>query len=119
MSSTDVAAAIDVAYRSQSRRVLATLIRLVGGFDEAEEALHEAFVAAAEQWPREGVPPNPYAWLVSTGRYKTINRWRRQGRVAGVLADLAVLAETPATSGGAGPEAADHLEDDELRLIFT
>ena len=119
MSPTDIADAIDVAYRSQSRRVLATLIRVVGGFDEAEEALHEAFIAAAEQWPREGVPANPYAWLVSTGRYKTINRWRRQGRVAGVLADLAVLAQAPREGTATEYQAAEPIEDDELRLIFT
>jgi RNA polymerase sigma-70 factor (ECF subfamily) len=117
VSQPDVAHAIDVAYRTESRRVLATLIRVVGGFDEAEEALHEAFAAAAEQWPREGVPLNPFAWLVSTGRYKTINRWRRQGRVAGVLADLAVLTE-PSAEGTAVSESAEALEDDELRLIF-
>jgi RNA polymerase sigma-70 factor (ECF subfamily) len=116
VTSDEVKNAIDVAYRAYSRRVLATLIRMVGGFDEAEEALHEAFTAAAEQWLREGVPNNPYAWLVSTGRYKTINRWRRQGRVAGVLADLAVLA--PATESGAASDDVA-IEDDELRLIFT
>lgn len=66
--------ALEAAYRTEARRVLATLIRLLGGFDAAEEALHEAFAAAAAQWPREGVPANPYAWLVSAGRFKTIDR---------------------------------------------
>ena len=84
------------------------------GFDEAEEALHEAFAAAAEQWPSEGVPSNPYAWLVSVGRFKTINRWRRQGRVARVLPELLALAE-PAPE----PTLRSHIDDDELRLIFT
>jgi RNA polymerase sigma-70 factor (ECF subfamily) len=69
--------AVDAVYRSESRRVLATLIRLLGGFDLAEEALHEAFAAAVEQWPREGTPANPRAWLVSTGRFKAIDAMRR------------------------------------------
>ena len=74
--------AVDAVYRSDSRRVLATLIRLLGGFDLAEEALHEAFAAAVEQWPREGTPANPRAWLISTGRFKAIDvHWldRRTG----------------------------------------
>jgi RNA polymerase sigma-70 factor, ECF subfamily len=106
--------ALEDAYRTEARRVLATLIRLVGGFEAAEEALHEAFVAAAEQWPREGVPANPYAWLVSAGRFKTIDRWRRQARLAGALPELEALAED-------APEPAmpEDIEDDELRLIFT
>jgi RNA polymerase sigma-70 factor, ECF subfamily len=114
LTSLEIQSAIAAAYRSDSRRVLATLVRVLGGFDEAEEALHEAFVAAAERWPREGVPGNPYAWLVSTGRFKTIDRWRRQGRVDRVLPDiLALTAPEPA------PQLTRHLEDDELRLIFT
>jgi RNA polymerase sigma-70 factor (ECF subfamily) len=114
MSTAGARDALDGVYRTESRRVLATLIRLLGGFEAAEEALHEAFAAAAEQWPREGVPANPYSWLVSTGRFKTISRWRRQARLAGVLPDLAALADTQ-------PEAAmlEQIEDDELRLIFT
>ena len=104
---------LEAIYRNEARRVRATLIRLLGRFDAAEEALHEAFAAAAEQWPREGVPANPYAWLVSTGRFKTIDRWRQQARLEAVLPELLVLAE-PA------PEAdmTEHIEDDELRLIF-
>ena len=70
----------DTLYRTESRRVLATLIRLLGDFDLAEEALHEAFAAAVEQWPREGVPANPRAWLVSAGRFKAIDGLRRQAR---------------------------------------
>jgi RNA polymerase sigma-70 factor (ECF subfamily) len=101
-------------YRTEARRVLATLIRLLGGFDAAEEALHDAFAAAAEQWPRAGVPANPYAWLVSAGRFKTISRWRRQARHAGALTELAALAETDLE-----PALAEHIQDDELRLIFT
>jgi RNA polymerase sigma-70 factor (ECF subfamily) len=102
-------------YRAQSRRVLATLIRLLRGFDAAEEALHEAFVAAAEQWPRDGVPANPYAWLVSAGRYKLIDRWRREARVDGVLPELALLADDEAWE----PAPPGHIPDDELRLIFS
>jgi RNA polymerase sigma-70 factor (ECF subfamily) len=93
--------------------VRATLIRLLGGFDAAEDALHEAFAAAAEQWPREGVPANPYAWLVSTGRFKTIDRWRGQARLAGALTELAALTD-PAPE----PAMAEHIQDDELRMIF-
>jgi RNA polymerase sigma-70 factor, ECF subfamily len=113
---TEVAAlsAIEAAYRRESRRVLATLLRVLGGFDAAEEALHDAFAAAAEQWPREGVPNNPYAWLVSTGRFRTISRYRRQGRVARALGELAALE-----SEAAEPVVTEHIVDDELRLIFT
>lgn len=114
MSTAGAHDALEAVYRTEARRVLATLIRLLGSFDSAEEALHEAFAAAAEQWPREGVPGNPYAWLVSTGRFKIVDRWRRQSRLAGVLPELAVLVEpTPE------PDMAEHIQDDELRLIFT
>jgi RNA polymerase sigma-70 factor (ECF subfamily) len=114
MSTGDVRDALDAVYRAEARRVLATLIRLLGGFEAAEEALHEAFAAAAEQWPREGVPANPYAWLVSTGRFKTISRWRRQALLAGALPEaVGLVAETM-------PEhVSEHIPDDELRLIFT
>jgi len=71
---------VDAVYRAESRRVLATLIRLLGDFDVAEEALHDAFIAAVEQWPRDGVPENPRAWLVSTGRFKAIDRIRRRAK---------------------------------------
>ena len=107
-------AAAEAAYRAEARRVLATLIRLLGGFDAAEEALHEAFAAAAEQWPREGVPASPYSWLVSAGRFKTIDRWRRLSRLANALPGLAVLAL--AAEDPVMPQA---IHDDELRLIFT
>ena len=73
-----VRARIDEIYRTDSRRVLATLIRLLGDFDLAEEALHDAFTAALERWPNEGLPGNPRAWLVSTGRFKAIDRVRRR-----------------------------------------
>jgi len=106
--------ALEAAYRAEARRVLATLIRLLGGFEPAEEALHEAFAAAAEQWPREGVPPNPYGWLVSTGRFRVISRWRRQARVNGALPELMALGELYVEE--ASPAV---IQDDELRLIFT
>jgi RNA polymerase sigma-70 factor (ECF subfamily) len=102
-------------YRTESRRVLASLVRMLGGFDEAEEALHEAFVAATEQWPREGVPANPYSWLVSTGRFKVISRWRRKARLEGVLLELDHELESAAVE----PPATERIQDDELRLIFT
>src|SRR4051812_40042490 len=114
MSTTSTRDALEAAYRTEARRVLATLIRLLGGFEAAEEALHEAFAVAAERWPREGVPANPYAWLVSTGRFKSIDRWRRQSRVEGALSELTALAE-PALP----PVMPEHIQDDELRLIFA
>ena len=107
----------DEVYRSESRRVLATLIRLLGDFDLAEEAMQEAFAAAREQWPREGVPPNPRAWLVSTGRFKGIDAIRRRARLDASLSDVARRLE-----GVVGPNAAhddQDIEDDRLRLIFT
>lgn len=104
-------------YRTESRRVLATLIRLLGDFDLAEDALQEAFRAALEQWPREGLPRNPRAWLVSTGRFKGIDAVRRRGRHQTLLAKVA--QETPQAyldPEGLGEEI---LQDDQLRLIFT
>jgi RNA polymerase sigma-70 factor (ECF subfamily) len=104
-------------YRDESRRVLATLIRLLGDFDTAEEALQEAFQAALEQWPREGVPRNPRAWLVSVGRFKGIDALQRRGRDGVVLAAAARDYIEPS----ADPEALDDetIQDDQLRLIFT
>ncbi|HLJ11601.1 MAG TPA: sigma factor, partial [Planctomycetaceae bacterium] len=85
----NVRARIDAVYRSESRRVFATLIRLLGEFELAEEALHDAFASAMEQWPRDGVPANPRAWLVSTGRFKAIDVMRRRARSDATLAELA------------------------------
>lgn len=99
-------------YREESRRVLATLIRLLGDFDLAEEALHEAFRNAVEQWPQSGVPDNPRAWLVSAGRFKAIDNLRRQRR----FQPLDEQAELPDESVA---EESELLEDDRLRLIFT
>jgi RNA polymerase sigma-70 factor (ECF subfamily) len=112
---TGVRAAVDAIYRSESRRVFATLVRLLGDMDLAEEALHEAFRAALEQWPREGVPANPRAWLVSAGRYKAIDGIRRSARFDPLDEDAEQIA------GSDDPEswAADEIEDDRLRLIFT
>ena len=108
---------VEAVYRSDSRRVLATLIRLLGDFNVAEEALHDAFTAAVEQWPRDGVPTNPRAWLVSTGRFKAIDAMRRRARFD---ASLGALAEQLDAGPSAGAEWLDEgVEDDRLRLIFT
>ena len=109
--------AVDAVYRSDSRRVLATLIRLLGDFDRAEEAMHEAFAAAVEQWEREGVPANPRAWLVSTARFKAIDALRRRARFDASLAEIA--AEYERTTDPVAWQEADGVEDDRLRLIFT
>ena len=114
MSAAGTHASLETVYRTEGRRVLATLIRLLGGFDAAEEALHEAFAAAAERWPRHGVPANPYSWLVSAGRFRTIDRWRREARLAGTLPELLALSEQTAE-----PITPEDIADDELRLIFV
>ncbi len=111
------AAVIDEIYRRESRRVLATLIRLLRDFDLAEEALHEAFVAAAEIWPRDGVPANPRAWLVSTGRFKAIDTIRRRGRLDQLQAELIRRQDEVSTVNAS--RADEDIEDDRLRLIFT
>jgi RNA polymerase sigma-70 factor, ECF subfamily len=108
---------VDAVYRSESRRVLATLIRLLGDFDLAEEALHEAFASAVEQWSRDGVPANPRAWLVSTGRFKAIDTLRRRARHDASLLALAERLDADLRRS-AGPEMVA-VEDDRLRLIFT
>ncbi|CUS31275.1 conserved hypothetical protein [Candidatus Nitrospira nitrosa] len=108
---------IDDLYRVESRQVLATLIRLLGDFDAAEEALHEAFAAAMEQWPREGIPTNPRAWLVSTGRFKAIDGMRRRARHDASLNELAKQIES--TTCDLPEQEDEHIEDDRLRLIFT
>lgn len=108
---------VEEVYRSESRHVLATLIRLLGDFDAAEEALHEAFVAATEQWPRDGVPANPRAWLISTGRFKAIDGMRRRARHDASLGELAKHMDTE--TGDPIEQEDQHIEDDRLRLIFT
>lgn len=110
-------AKVDGIYRSDSRQVLATLIRLLKDFDLAEEALHEAFTAALEQWPREGLPANPRAWLVSTGRFKAIDRLRRRARYNTSLTEFARELET--TTSDPTEYDDEHIADDRLRLIFT
>src|SRR5262245_9039256 len=109
--------AVDSVYRTESRRVFATLIRLLGDFDLAEEALHEAFASAVEQWPKEGIPANPRAWLVSAGRFKAIDTLRRRARFDASLGAIAerLDLETRATAQRNDEE----VEDDRLRLIFT
>src|SRR5512140_1903993 len=109
-------AIVDGVYRSESRRIFATLIRLLGDFDIAEEALHDAFRAALEQWPRDGVPDNPRAWLVSAGRFKAIDGLRRRARFD-ALDDVAEQVENLADETIA-PDG-ESIEDDRLRLIFT
>ena len=108
---------VDAIYRTESRRVFATLIRLLGDFDLAEDALHEAFRIAMEQWPRDGVPANPRAWLVSTGRFKAIDALRRHARFDTSLEDVAERLDQD-TRNAVGQNDED-IEDDRLRLIFT
>ncbi len=114
----DIVAAL---YRQESRRVFSTLVRLLGSFDLAEDALHDAFIAAAEQWPSQGVPANPVAWLVSTGRFKAIDRIRRDSRFVS-SEDAAEQAEAVADETRGWEQEWDEretIEDDRLRLVFT
>ena len=113
-----VAARVEEVYRTESRRVLATLIRLLGDFDLAEEALHDAFIAAAESWPRDGEPANPRAWLVSTGRFKAIDAIRRRARFDASQTEIADRLAADAEDEVARAQLGD-LEDDRLRLVFT
>ena len=108
---------VEATYRSESRRVLATLIHLLGDFDQAEEALHDAFMAAVEQWPRDGVPANPRAWLVSTGRFKAIDTMRRRARFDESVSELAHRLDGEVMEPALWDEQS--IEDDRLRLIFT
>lgn len=110
-----IRAEVQVLYRDESRRILATLIRLLGNFDLAEEALHDAFRAALEQWPRDGLPANPRAWLVSAGRFKAVDRLRRLSRFE-QLEDIDALIDPRAD---AAADAAEDWPDDRLKLIFT
>ncbi|HVN34760.1 MAG TPA: RNA polymerase sigma factor [Casimicrobiaceae bacterium] len=108
--------ALDSIYRTESRRVFATLIRLLGDFDVAEEALHDAFRTALEQWPREGIPANPRAWLVSAGRFKAIDGIRRRARFDSVEDMTEMVEAIPDETVPANDES---IEDDRLRLVFT
>jgi RNA polymerase sigma-70 factor (ECF subfamily) len=108
---------MDAIYHSDSGRILATLIRLLGDFDLAEEALQEAFTAALAQWPQSGVPANPRAWLVSAGRFRVIDQLRRRARFDASLAALADRFGAEASDFGGRED--EPVEDDRLRLIFT
>lgn len=108
---------IDELYRSESRRVFASLVRLLNDFDLADDAMHEAFAAAIETWQQDGVPANPRAWLISTGRFKAIDALRRQGRLKAHQAEISARQDDVADDNAAG--AALEIEDDRLRLIFT
>src|SRR5882672_6745115 len=126
MATDSVTETVNAVYLSDSRRVLATLIRLLGDFEAAEEALHDAFRAALEQWPRDGVPANPRAWLVSAGRFKAIDGMRRRARFAALDEvgdeDIAVTGTGLEWSAGRDPAPwtdEESVEDDQLRLIFT
>jgi len=115
--SEDARAMVESVYRAESRRVLATLIRLLGDFDRAEEALQDAFAAAVERWPLDGVPRNPRAWLVSTGRFKAIDAMRRRARFDASQGEIAHRLEDDARA--AAEHADEDIPDDRLRLIFT
>jgi RNA polymerase sigma-70 factor (ECF subfamily) len=119
--SDSAAAGIDAVYRTESRRVLATLIRLLGDFDLAEEALHDAFAAAVERWPAEGMPANPRAWLVSTGRFKAIDHVRRRAKLDELTAINGVRLHWSPSMESDPIDCIDDdgVEDDRLRLIFT
>ena len=115
--SKHVREAVEAIYQTESRQVLATLIRLLGDFETAEEALHEAFAVAVEQWARDGIPANPRAWLVSTGRFKAIDGIRRRTRHDAALEELTKQLETSTSDPDEWDD--ERVEDDRLRLIFT
>ena len=112
----DIRARLDEVYRSDSRKVFATLVRLLGDFDRAEEAMHDAFAAAMEKWPQIGVPENPAAWLVSAGRFRAIDAKRKRDRLDASMPELVKRADPERTDA---LQDDDSLEDDQLRLIFT
>ncbi len=116
-SPRDISQFLDNLYRAESQRILATLIRLLGDFDLAEEAMHDAFAIAAEQWEREGIPENPRAWLVSTARFKGIDSLRKQSRFDDGLE--AVSERVAAETRDPAERIDDVVEDDRLRLMFT
>ena len=116
-TSDTIRAIVDEVWRTDSRRVLATLIRLLGDFDLAEEAMQDAFTAAVERWPRDGVPANPRAWLVSAGRFKAVDAIRRRARFDASLDVLAGRLDSEAREPV--EPAGEGIEDDRLRLVFT
>src|ERR1051326_8987007 len=107
---------IETLYRSESGRVLATLVRLLGDLDLAEESMHEAFATALDTWPKTGIPDKPRPWLISTARFKAIDAMRRRARFDGAQRDLIAHLEARANDA---PTANEDIEDDRLRLIFT
>src|ERR1044071_4700981 len=111
-----ISSTIETLYRSESGRVLATLVRLLGDLDLAEEAMHEAFAAALESWPQTGIPEKPRPWLISTARFKAIDAMRRRARFDGAERDLVAHIESRANDA---PLEDEEIEDDRLRLIFT
>ncbi len=108
---------LEAVYRRDGRRIFATLVRLLGSFELAEDAEHDAFIAAAEQWPRDGVPANPVAWLVSVGRFKAIDRLRRASRFTSIEDHADSIEQIPDPAAGQGEQ--ETIGDDRLRLIFT
>lgn len=114
---TTIREQIDNHYRAESRRVFASLVRLLKDFDLADDAMHEAYAAAMEVWQRDGLPSNPRAWLISTGKFKAINSLRRQGRLTELQPEIALRMDEVAEENAA--RAATEIEDDRLRLIFT
>ena len=114
----DITATVATLFRRDSRKVLATLIRLLGDFDLAEEAMQDAFRAAVEQWPRDGIPANPVPWLVSAGRFKAIDGIRRRARFQAIDGDVATAVEAIPDSAARWDEG-EEIADDPLRLIFT
>jgi RNA polymerase sigma factor (sigma-70 family) len=115
-ASVDLRAQLDAVYRTESGRILATLIRLLGDFERAEDAMQDAFDAALRRWPKEGVPANPRAWLISAGRFKAIDALRRRTRFQAARQDIADALHGVRSDTGA---LDDELPDDRLRLIFT
>jgi RNA polymerase sigma-70 factor (ECF subfamily) len=111
---------LEQLYRDDYARIVAAVIRLVGDFDLAEEAIHDAFAAALEHWPREGVPANPRAWIVGTARHKAIDRIRKRGRLDGKLREISLLSVPDGgVDASSDDESNDSVPDDRLRLIFT
>src|SRR5215472_4847888 len=112
---------METIYRSESGRILATLVRLLGDLDLAEEAMHEAFAAAVETWPQAGIPDKPRPWIISTARFKAIDGMRRRARFDGVERDLVAHLESRVNGAPCGNEEPgdEEIEDDRLRLIFT
>ena len=117
IDTVQVRESLDALYRAESGRILATLIRLLGDFDLAEDAMHDAFAAALERWPQDGVSDNPRAWLVSTGRFKAIDTLRRRARFDASQEKIA--EELASGASGATDDTDESIEDDRLRLIFT